>query len=289
VKRVVTLQQESIDLPGDPTDPGNGIDELAKPPFPCPNCGKPSAEHVFCSSLCEDEASFVRYFRACLDDGRSERKDIQKVLRDRLAFILGGGYPERLRWLSKAVRDAVIARDQGRCVKCGSKGTQIDHIRGNSNDLSNLQLLCTSCHEIKTERGFVTFSTASHPALAAKRDRLLMRVYAIHPGQPSDDHLAWRDISRAIQLAHRSIKADLKARLSGKHCPVCLAPRRKNRRKEYLRTHDVRERICAKCSACPQNDAQCANCRTASVWSSATSAACASCGAHGTKEQVIAA
>jgi len=283
------LPETSIGLPGDLIDSINGVDELTQPPFPCPNCGKPSGEHVFCSGLCEDEASFVRYFRACLDDGRSERKDVQKALRDRLAFILGGGYPERLRWLSKAVREAVIARDEERCVKCGSKGTQIDHIRGNSKDLSNLQLLCTPCHEAKTERGFVTFSAASHPALAAKRDRLLLRVYAIHPDQPSDHYVAWRDISRAIQLAHRRIKAELKARLSGKNCPVCLAHRRKNRRREYLRTREVRQAFCEKCSACPQNDARCANCNTASVWSNATAAACTVCGAHGTREQVIAA
>ena len=116
-------------------------------PFPCPNCDERITEaFLFCSDLCKDEAKFVRYYRACLLDGRDELPDVQEALRIRMAHLLNGGYPEDERQLSKAVRDAVIARDKGRCRKCRKPGNQIDHLRGNSDGLANLQVLCSRCH-----------------------------------------------------------------------------------------------------------------------------------------------
>lgn len=50
-----------------------------------------------------------------------------------------------------ARRKAVIQRDRGLCVLCGSKGTDVDHIvRGMDHSLANLRLLCRSCHMKRT-------------------------------------------------------------------------------------------------------------------------------------------
>jgi hypothetical protein len=36
------------------------------------------------------------------------------------------------------------------CRECGQPGEEIDHIDGDSSDLTNLQLLCKPCHHTKT-------------------------------------------------------------------------------------------------------------------------------------------
>lgn len=52
-----------------------------------------------------------------------------------------------------ARRQAVIARDRGRCQQCGRPGTDVDHIvRGNDHSLANLRLLCRTCHMRRTGR-----------------------------------------------------------------------------------------------------------------------------------------
>ena len=59
--------------------------------------------------------------------------------------------PSSRRYIPKAVRQAVLIRDNYRCVKCGSqKDLQFDHIvavaNGGSNEVGNVQLLCSVCN-----------------------------------------------------------------------------------------------------------------------------------------------
>ena len=184
------------------------LESLSSPPFLCPNCNNPIGEPVlFCSDLCKDEAKFVRYFRACDADGRLEQDDVQEALRIRLAHILGGGYPERLRQLSKEIRETVIARDKGQCQSCGGPGNQIDHTRGSSNDLENLQLLCPKCHNEKTTAGFVTISAETHPEKWAKRESLLARVHAPKPTRLCDGS-DWNKLWRVLRKARREAAKD---------------------------------------------------------------------------------
>lgn len=75
--------------------------------FPCVNCEKPipwdRPIKIFCSDLCRDEADYVRYYRRCLSDGRSEMPDIQEALRIKLAHLLSGGYSASERKMESSV------------------------------------------------------------------------------------------------------------------------------------------------------------------------------------------
>lgn len=64
--------------------------------------------------------------------------------------ISAGGSMARSK-IGKSKREAIHQRDRGRCVRCGSTNKlQIDHIipvsKGGSNDLGNLQLMCSPCN-----------------------------------------------------------------------------------------------------------------------------------------------
>ena len=197
-------------MPSKPPSSGTQtVEALTSFPFSCPNCDKSMNDAaLFCSDLCKDEAGFVRYFRACIVDGRYDQPDVQEALRIQLAFILGGGYAERERRLPQAVREAVIARDKGRCRNCGAPGNQIDHIRGSSSDLDNLHLLCPKCHNKKTTAGFVEISPETHPEEWAKREVLLARVHAPRP-------VRLCDCTEWVQLWRRLLKARREALKGG--------------------------------------------------------------------------
>ena len=60
----------------------------------------------------------------------------------------------KTRFISKKVKEEVLARDNWQCVMCGKKeDLQFDHIipysKGGSNTVENLQILCTSCNRKK--------------------------------------------------------------------------------------------------------------------------------------------
>ena len=168
-----------------------------EPPGPvCFNCDavveKPD---LFCNELCTQEASFVRYVRNVRQQGRDKDEDIEYVIRVRMAHILNGGYPEKEREIPLAVRQQVIARADGLCEAkgCGKPGTDIDHIRGNSCELSNLQYLCKECHAKKTAAALKKL-TPDHPRydeFMVKITALRRRYTANKPLRPCDDHETW--------------------------------------------------------------------------------------------------
>ncbi|MDX2272219.1 MAG: HNH endonuclease [Cyanobacteriota bacterium] len=59
-----------------------------------------------------------------------------------------------------SVREYVLNRDQYQCQSCGQQGSQellqVDHIiplaQGGSNDISNLQTLCRTCNQKKSDK-----------------------------------------------------------------------------------------------------------------------------------------
>ncbi len=187
------------------------VAHLVTLPFSCPNCDRLVADaRLFCSDLCRDEAKFVRYFRACAADGRLRRPDVEEALNTRLALILGGGYPERQRQVSKDLRAAVIARDAGRCQACGQPGSQIDHIRGSSDDPDNLQLLCAECHGAKTRANFKPLVPDEHPEMWEKRQRLMERANAAKPIRTCD-HPEWNDLWRSVLSRRRAVIRSLES------------------------------------------------------------------------------
>lgn len=52
------------------------------------------------------------------------------------------------------LRAVVLTRDLYTCAHCGLEGDEVDHVDGDShhNALHNLQVLCASCHSVKTAR-----------------------------------------------------------------------------------------------------------------------------------------
>ena len=183
-----------------PPNREGATEESAQPIGPlCFNCDavmqKPD---LFCNELCTQEATFVRYVRNVRQQGRDKEPDIEYVIRVRMAHILNGGYAEREREIPPAVRQQVIARAKGMCEAkdCSKPGADIDHIRGNSCDLRNLQYLCKECHAKKTERALRKL-TPDHPRYAEfmKKITALMRRYSVgEPLRPCDDHETWGNV-----------------------------------------------------------------------------------------------
>ena len=59
--------------------------------------------------------------------------------------------------ISDDVKIAVWRRDQGSCVKCGSReNLEYDHIipvsKGGANTFRNIELLCQSCNRTKSDK-----------------------------------------------------------------------------------------------------------------------------------------
>lgn len=180
------------------------IEVLASPPFPCPNCDKPTPNMaaLFCSELCKQEAGFVRYYRARAAERRLGQEDIKNAIEIKLGLILGGGYPERAREVPDRIRDAVIARDNGRCCNCGGPGSDVDHIEGSSSDLNNLQYLCRSCHNEKTRSRFRKIRPDTHPEQWAKYELLLGRARSPQPLRICDQ-ADWDSLRRNIERAKK--------------------------------------------------------------------------------------
>lgn len=246
-------------------------------PFRCPNCDVPvSAESFFCRESCRQEARLVRRYRLRREDGRIGRADIQEVFRFELAQVLAGGYDAKARKVPLPTRALVIARDEGRCRRCGKAGDEIDHIRGSSNEAANLQLLCDPCHNAKTRERMVPITPESDPDLWKRSEELLARIQAPLPAKACDSP-QWEGAWRSIKLARRDSTAALRARISGRNCPVCLAKLPKHRKLERLRTGLSRPLECEKCLALPIAG-QCPGCSAEGMWGNGTWRACTVCG-----------
>ena len=176
--------------------PGHFVDDH------CANCEaelEPRVEGLFCDDGCTQTAEFVRYARSVRADGRIARSDVQEALRTRMAFLVVGGYPETARRLRAKVRAAVIERDKGQCALCGAPGTEIDHIAGHSDDLTNLRLLCHPCHQRITDSHMVPMS----PEHAAIKHAIWARVHATQPTRLCDDEHEWKNYWRRLKKERR--------------------------------------------------------------------------------------
>jgi len=85
-----------------------------------------------------------------------ERKKFEKLKKKMEITQQIEKQPERER-IREEVRIAVWRRDEGKCVKCGSRDKlEYDHIipvsKGGSNTVRNIELLCESCNRKKNAR-----------------------------------------------------------------------------------------------------------------------------------------
>lgn len=74
-------------------------------------------------------------------------------------------------------RAKALRRDNNRCVECGEKATEVDHINhraaGGTDELANLRSLCTPCH---------AHYTRQQTTQAGKLRRGTKRQREKHPG-----------------------------------------------------------------------------------------------------------
>jgi hypothetical protein len=159
---------------------------------PCANCARqvvaPTVRRIYCSDLCSQVTSWIRYFQKAKADGRILLPDVHEALGIKLAHIAAGGYAETARRLPPELRDAIGQRDGGICRECGAPGSDIDHIDGSSADPENLQLLCRECHNAKTQRSMVVAEMAVVEAVHRPIQR---RALESHHRQPCDS-IEWQ-------------------------------------------------------------------------------------------------
>ncbi|MBV9119269.1 MAG: HNH endonuclease [Chloroflexi bacterium] len=181
----------------------------------CVNCdGELTGRSVlYCSPRCEQEASYVRYFRQVLRDGRWKLAEVREALRIRGVVVMNGGYPHPERAISKRYREFILNRDEHTCQACGGQGSQVDHIHlrgigGNINHPRNLQVLCSRCHRAKTLADIRLISHREDPLLwqqlHEKSLELDRRVRAQPPERVSDDEQLWPSTWRELQAQRRA-------------------------------------------------------------------------------------
>jgi len=170
----------------------------------CVCCDRPSAR-TYCSELCQQEATTVRYLRRVLADLRVNDLDVQAGIGIRLLMLAGGGYPEEARDLAPGLRAQILERDNHICQLCGGVATQIDHIHGSSPEPSNLQSLCGNCNRKKAWGAARVVTAESDPEtftrVQAQYDRLAQRVAVAVPLRLCDDEELWKVAQYPIRSA----------------------------------------------------------------------------------------
>ena len=186
----------------------------------CPNCLAPLPEdldRLFDTEECQQRASTVRYLRRASADGRLARADVRAAVSRRLWFAVNGGYPTRARRIPAATRSLLLARDRGLCQQCGEPGDQVDHVHGDSCDLSNLQVLCVDCHNTKTDLALfgeaalavdladsapATSDTPDEVSPSPEVEEIMTRAAAPVPLRLCDDE-SWQAVWRDLLFARR--------------------------------------------------------------------------------------
>jgi hypothetical protein len=173
----------------------------------CVNCDQlfqARYRFLYCSEVCQQTASTVRWVRRKLKDETFGRIDIHDAMQIQMGHILSGGYPERARKLRPAVRAEVMARADGHCERCrlrfepgpdgGDLRPTIQHMRGSSNEMADLRAFCFGCNtkDALSRLRPATLSTR-------KRAQAIERSWLSElPTRACDDQYAWQTTWRAI-------------------------------------------------------------------------------------------
>lgn len=184
----------------------------------CANCDSRDVtveSPLFCSPRCLQAAQLVRYVRACRRDGRDQRPDVREAINMKRAMILGGGYPEERRHVPPEIRAEVFRRADGCCENCGrtldlegTTGDQdavptIQHVQGDSNDISNLKAFCWRCNLADAETRLVRVVPGSPEAIMAAD--LAARWSSPEPLRLCDDDQRWKGMWRELARSAREV------------------------------------------------------------------------------------
>jgi 5-methylcytosine-specific restriction endonuclease McrA len=176
--------------------------------FACANCDTEIIDRaaVFCDRFCAEVASTVRYARGTIRDGRIANSDVQEALEAKLLMLTGGGYPKEQRRLTQAERRAIFERDNSKCQICGAAATEIDHVRGNSDDFSNLRAVCGQCNRRAAFANARIITRKDNPKEWRRLQQLYndvaLRIGATQPIRLCDDPTHWASCWSGI-LAER--------------------------------------------------------------------------------------
>lgn len=123
-------------------------------------------------------------------------EDVLEAIRTKMAHTLSGGYDKEARQLSPQRRAEVWERDRGTCVLCDEPGEEIDHIDGPADDLTNLRLLCKTCHHKVTASHFRPIADDDVETKALVH-QIWLRVQSVEPLLACDakgwaEREAWR-------------------------------------------------------------------------------------------------
>ncbi|MGH2406764.1 MAG: HNH endonuclease [Candidatus Limnocylindrales bacterium] len=154
---------------------------------------------LYCSDRCRQTLKLVHYGRRVFRDGRIADPLVKDAIGTRIAFIVAGGYPERQRALPAKARAAIFERDASLCQLCGKPATQIDHIRGDSSDPSNLRALCADCNWAEAHKRMRPATKAEQAVI----DSLVGRILSDEPQFERDDETGWTVRYREIQREQR--------------------------------------------------------------------------------------
>lgn len=167
-------------------------------PAVCVSCGtefkRTNRRTPFCSEFCKSACRLIRICRRWMrTESMRQDKEYTYSLRVRMAFLnssyLGeGGYTRNL---SPEIRALIWERDNGKCVKCGKPGAQVDHIHGDSDEPENLQLLCLDCHHGKTNAAMRAVSPQESLILGLMWAEIAERIDAAIPIRPCDNEQTW--------------------------------------------------------------------------------------------------
>ncbi len=121
------------------------------------------------------------------------------LLQGMIHSAISSDYSKNRRRFPAGRREEIIKRDGGLCVMCGAPGAHVDHINGNSCDLSNLRLLCIPCHmrvtfTIGQPANPDVLTPAQAEALAAE---IYRRILSPLPERPCDAQDTWNNAWRA--------------------------------------------------------------------------------------------
>ena len=186
----------------------------------CANCAGAKVtirSPLYCSVVCKESASFVRYARSYHADGSDQRPEVAEGILVRLAFVLQGIDPAREPEVPELFRMIVLREAQGHCEKCGEpfdfdpltahfdRMPKVHHLDGGSNDTSNLRAWCAGCKRGDAELRFrpVEEGSSQNPYSRELEERVLSEVPMLLCDDEMQWKLIWRQLSKEARVTLR--------------------------------------------------------------------------------------